>query len=228
ELKPILDSTFGALPARAAPIEVAESKPAAPGSVIVVDRAMPQSVVLFGSNGIKRHDPDFYAAYLLNHILGGGGFTSRLMQEVREKRGLAYSVDTSLYTLDHAAVVQGAVGTKNASVAETMSLIRQEWKRMREEGPTNDELAEAKLFLTGSYALRFSSTIAIANSLVGVQLENVAPDNRAKRNRYTAAGPRADVRRVAKRLLDPDSLPCVMVGGPEGVPGPQAAPEGVF
>src|SRR5262249_43039363 len=102
DLKPWLDRTSGALRATADPIAVNESKPASSGAVIVVDRAVPQSVVLFGGNGIKRHDPDFYAAYVMNHILGGGGFSSRLMQEVREKRGLVYSIDTSLVSLDHA------------------------------------------------------------------------------------------------------------------------------
>jgi len=147
---------------------------------------------------------------------------------VREKRGLAYSVDTDLVTLDHAAVVQGSLGTKNTSVAEVMGLIRQEWKRMREEGPTDDELAGAKLFLTGSYALRFSSTLSIANALVGVQLEDFPADYFAKRNGYIEAVTLEDVKRVAKRLLDPDALTFVIVGKPDGVTGTQAAPEGLF
>ena len=228
DLQPLLDRTFGALPPTAGPIAVDDSKPAAAGAVIVVDRAVPQSVVLFGGNGIKRHDPDFYPAYVLNYILGGGGFSSRLTREVREKRGLAYSVDTDLVTLDHAAVVQGSLGTKNTSVAEVMGLIKQEWKRMREEGPTDDELAGAKLFLTGSYALRFSSTLSIANALVGVQLEDFPPDYFAKRNGYIEAVTLEDVKRVAKRLLDPDALTFVIVGEPDGVTGTQAAPEGLF
>jgi zinc protease len=228
DLQPLLDRTFGALPASAGAVAVEESKPAAAGAVIVVDRAVPQSVVLFGGNGIKRHDPDYYAAYLLNHILGGGGFSSRLTQEVREKRGLVYSIDTSLLTLDHAAVVQGALGTKNASVAETMALVKQEWKRMREEGPTAAELADAKLYLTGSYALRFGSTIGIANALVAVQLERFPPDYFARRNGYLEAVTLDDVKRVAKRLLDPESLTFVIVGEPDGVKGTQAPPEGLF
>jgi zinc protease len=228
DLKPLLDRTFGALPAAAGAIAVSESKPAASGAVMVVDRAVPQSVVLFGANGIKRQDPDFYAAYVMNHILGGGGFSSRLMQEVREKRGLVYSIDTNLLTLDHAAVVQGALGTKNASVAEAMALVKQEWKRMREDGPTADELAGAKLFLTGSYALRFGSTTAIANALVGVQLENFPPDYFAKRNGYIEAVTLEDVKRVAKRLLDADALTFVIVGQPAGVTPTQAAPAGLF
>ncbi|MGE0120513.1 MAG: M16 family metallopeptidase [Dongiaceae bacterium] len=228
ELRPLLDRTFGALPATGKPVEVADSAPAAPGAVIVVDRALPQSVVLFGAAGIKRHDPDFYAAFVMNHILGGGGFASRLMQEVREKRGLAYSIGTSLVTLDHAGVVQGTVGTKNASVAETVALVKQEWRRMRDEGPTEQELADAKLYLTGSYALRFGSTSAIAAGLVGVQLEGFPADYFARRNDYIDAVTLADAKRVARTLLDPDSLTFVIVGEPDGVTATMPAPEGLF
>ena len=189
---------------------------------------MPQSVVLFGQSGVKRHDADFYPAFLMNHILGGGGFSSRLTQEVREKRGLAYSIDTDLVALDHVGLVQGMVGTKNASVAEAMTLIKQEWKRMRDEGPTEKELADAKLYLTGSYALRFSSTTSIAQALVGVQLEDFPSDYFSKRNGYINAVTLDDVKRVAKKLLDPDKLSFVIVGRPEGVTATQPAPEGLF
>jgi zinc protease len=109
-----------------------------------------------------------------------------------------------------------------------MALVKQEWKRMREDGPTADELADAKLFLTGSYALRFSSTTAIASQLVAVQLEDFPPDYFAKRNGYIDAVTLDDVKRVAKRLLDADALTFVIVGRPDGVTGTQAAPEGLF
>jgi zinc protease len=109
-----------------------------------------------------------------------------------------------------------------------MALVKQEWKRMREEGPTAEELADAKLFITGSYALRFSSTTSIANALVGVQLQNFPPDYFAKRNGYINAVTLEDVKRVAKRLLDPDALTFVIVGKPEGVTATQAAPVGLF
>ncbi len=119
----------------------------------MIDRDVPQSTVVFGQPGIERNDPDFYAAFVLNYILGGGGFASRLTEEVREKRGLAYGVSTWLTTLDHADLWQGQVATQNARVGETLGLIREEWRRMAEEGPTEKELADAKTFLTGSFAL---------------------------------------------------------------------------
>jgi zinc protease len=228
ELAPLLDRTFGALPAAATPAAIGDGAPAAPGAMIVVDRALPQSVVLFGADGVKRHDPDFYAAFVMNHILGGGGFSSRLMQEVREKRGLAYSIDTNLVTLDQVGLLLGMVGTKNASVAETIALIRQEWQRMRDEGPTEAELADAKLYLTGSYALRFSSTQAIAGALVAVQLERVPPDYFQRRNGYVEAVTLADVQRVAREMLDPEKLTFVIVGEPDGVTATMPAPQGLF
>jgi zinc protease len=228
DLKPLLDRTFGALPANAAAASVSEVAPASPGAVIVVDLHVPQSVVLFGEGGVKRHDPDFYAAFLMNHILGGGGFSSRLMQEVREKRGLAYSIDTDLVALDHVGLVQGTVGTKNASVAEAMSLIKQEWRRMRDDGPSEQELADAKLYPTGSYPLRFGSTTSIARQLVGVQLQGFPSDYFSQRNGYVNAVTLDDVRRVAMKLLDPDKLTFVIVGRPEGVTATQPAPEGLF
>jgi zinc protease len=228
ELAPLLDRTFGALPAAATPAAIGDGAPAAPGAMIVVDRALPQSVVLFGADGVKRHDPDFYAAFVMNHILGGGGFSSRLMQEVREKRGLAYSIDTNLVTLDQVGLLLGMVGTKNASVAETIALIRQEWQRMRDEGPTEAELADAKLYLTGSYALRFSSTQAIAGALVAVQLERFPPDYFQRRNGYVEAVTLADVQRVAREMLDPEKLTFVIVGEPDGVTATMPAPQGLF
>lgn len=228
ELAPLLDKTFGALPAKAAQLPLAEAAPDVPGAVFVIDRNVPQSIVLFGQNGLKRQDPDFYAAYVMNHILGGSSFSSWLTQEVREARGLAYSIGTDLVTLDHAGLLQGSVGTKNASVAEAITLIKQQWRRMRDDGPTEAELADAKLYLTGSYPLRFNSTSGIAQALVGVQLEGFPSDYFNKRNGYIQAVTLDEVRRVAKRLLDPDKLTFAVVGRPEGITATQPAPEGLF
>jgi zinc protease len=217
ELGPLLDSTFGALPATSVPVDVPDVTPNAVGQVIVVERDIPQSIVAFGHEGIMRHDPDFYAAYLVNHILGAGGFTSRLTEEVREKRGLAYSIDTYLATYDHAALLAGGVGTQNARVAETLALVRQEWQRMRDEGPTEQELADAKTYLIGSYPLRFTSSGATARALVGVQLEGFPPEYFAERNGYIEAVTLEDARRVARRLLAPENLAVVVLGKPDGI-----------
>ena len=227
-LAPLIDRAFGKLPEQAAPRAIDEATPAAPGAVVVIEREMPQSVVLFGENGIKRDDPDFYAAYVMNYVLGGGSFSSRLTTEVREKRGLAYSVATYLNTLDHAGLLQGQVGTQNARVAETLEIIRQEWRRMRDEGPTEQELNDAKTYLIGSYPLRMTSTGSLATMLSAIQLEGFPIDYMTKRNSYIEAVTLDDVRRVAKRLLDPDRLMVVVVGKPEGVTPTQDPPEGAM
>ena len=116
-----------------------------------------------------RGDGDFYAAYVLNHILGGGSFTSRLYDEIREKRGLVYSVGTALYPFDHSALILGSAGTANEHTYQTLSLIKEEWGKMAINGVRQKELDDAKTYLTGSFPLRFSSSSQIASMLVGMQ-----------------------------------------------------------
>jgi zinc protease len=222
ELGPLLDKTFGGLPMDADRPQVAVAKPVL-GDTAVISRDVPQSTVVFGQEGIDRKDPDFYAALVLNYILGGGGFASRLTEEVREKRGLAYGVGTYLTTLDYADLWQGDVATQNARVGQSIDLIRQEWKRMADAGPTEKELSDAKTFLTGSFALRLDSTGSIAQFLVGIQIQDLGIDYPQKRNSYIDAVTLEDVRRVAKRL-DPAKLSFVVVGRPEGVAATREAP----
>jgi zinc protease len=213
----LLDDTFGALPAKAAPWAIPAVEPAFNGKTIVVDRNVPQSAIMFADAGLKREDPDFYAAYVLNHILGSGGFTSRLYSEVREKRGLAYSVGTGLYPYDSAALTVGSAGTANARVGETLKVIADEWKRMAEHGVSEKELKDAKTYLTGAFPLRFSSSGRIARMLVGMQLDNLGIDYLDKRNKLIEAVTKADLDRLAKKLLDPNRLTTVVVGQPKGV-----------
>ncbi|MDP4822681.1 MAG: insulinase family protein, partial [Aestuariivirgaceae bacterium] len=153
----LLDKTFGALPEKSAMGAVAEITPPQAASLIVVDRDIPQSIIQFGLPGIKRDDPDFIPAFVMNFILGGGGFGSRLMEEVREKRGLSYSVWTDLYPLEAGGLIIGGAATRNEKAAETIAIIRAEIAQLATEGPTEAELADVKTFLTGSYALRFNS-----------------------------------------------------------------------
>ncbi|MFQ5959215.1 MAG: M16 family metallopeptidase, partial [Alphaproteobacteria bacterium] len=187
------------------------------GRLIVVERDFPQSVVVFGHKGIARDDPDYYAAYVMNHILGSGGFTSRLTTEVREKRGLAYGVYSYLSPLDHAPLYMGRVATANGRVAESIEIIRAEIARMRDAGVTAGELADAKTYLTGSFPLRLDTNDKIAGLLVGIQLEDLGIDYLDRRNDYIDAVTLDDVNRVAKTLLRPEELEVVIVGKPEGL-----------
>ncbi len=219
QLAPILDKVFGGLPARAAPWKVPEAMARTSGGVKVVRKTIPQSVVIFGQRGIKRDDPDFYTAHVMNYVLGGGGFNSRLYDEIREKRGLAYSVYSYLSPMRHSGVIMGGVGTQNQRVRESIELIRAEWRRMAEGGVSDAELTAARTFLTGSFPLRFTSSRRIAGMLAGMQLENLGIDYLDRRNGFIEAVTAADVRRVARKWLDADTLTFVVVGDPEGLGG---------
>ena len=217
ELAPLLDQTFGALPAEAAPWDIDEAGVSNAGALRVVERDIPQSVVFFGLPGIKRADPDFYAAYVMNHILGGGSFTSRLIDEIREKRGLAYSVYTYLSLLHHGGLHVGSVGTRNDRVAESLDLIRAEFGRLRREGVSPAELADAKTHLTGAFPLRFDSNDRVARTLLSMQYNDLGIDYIERRNGYIEAVTLDDVNRVTQRLLVPEDLTVVVVGTPVGV-----------
>ena len=217
ELGRILDLTFGALPARAAPFTVAEITPGAAGVVIVEHLPQPQSVVMLGQKGLKRDDPRFYTAYVMNHIFGGGGFSSRLNQEVREKRGLAYGVYSYLVPLDHAALMMAGVATQNARVAESLDLIKAEVARLRDAGVSEEELADAKTYLTGSFPLHLDSNGEIASMLVGMQISDLGIDYLERRNGYIEAVTTAEIAALAADLLDPDAFTVVVVGDPEGI-----------
>ena len=225
ELAGLLDDTFLGLPATAAPVDLADTTPSGEGGVIGVEKDLPQSVVVFGHEGIARADPDYYAAYVVNYILGGGGFSSRLYKEIREKRGLAYSVYAYLNPLDHAALVMGGVATQNERVSESLDLIRAEWRRMAEDGPSEEELRDAKIYRTGSFPLRFSSSGRISGMLIGMQLNHLGIDYLDRRNALIEAVTLDDARRVATRLYDADKLTVIVIGRPEGVTATRPAPE---
>jgi zinc protease len=176
-----------------------------------------QSVVIFGMPGLLRSDANFYAAYVMNYILGGGGFTSRLYEEVREKRGLAYSVYSYLAPLQHAGLYMGGVATRNDGVAQTLKIIRTEIARMAAEGVSAEELVAAKQYLTGAFPLRLDSGSKVARILLQMQFEALGIDYLDRRNGYMEAVTMADVTRVAKRLLNPERLRVVVVGDPEGL-----------
>lgn len=217
ELKPLLDSTFGALPDHAAPGTVPDVTAQTKNEVEVANMPVPQSVVVFGEPGLKRNDPDWYAALLDLNILGSGGLASRVTLEVREKRGLAYSVSASLDPLDHAGVVLGQAGSQNANAAQAIDVIRATWKRMHDEGPTAKELADAKTYITGSFPLSLDSTGRIAGILVSIQFDHLGLDYLAKRDQLINSVTLADAKRVAKRLLSPDNLLFTVVGQPENL-----------
>lgn len=215
-LKPLLDRVFGALPATPELTAVEAATPQGLGKRVFVKLDVPQSVVEFGGPGIARKDPDFMAAYIVNHILGGGSFSSRLYQEVREKRGLAYSVYDSLLWLDHTSLFLGATATRADRTNATVDLIEKEIHRLATDGPSAEELAKAKAYLNGSFALNLDTSSKIAALLVQLQLDGLDIDYFERRPAMIDAVTLDDARRVAKRLLDAGLLVAV-VGKPEAI-----------
>jgi zinc protease len=214
-LKVLLDRTFGALPEKPELFPIANVAPRGLGRRIEISLDVPQTVVDFGGPGIPRQDPDFMAAYLVNHILGGGSSDSRLYHEVREKRGLAYSVSDNLVWLDHAAVLLGGTATRADRAGETVDLIEHEIHHFAESGPTAGELMEAKRHLNSAFALNLDSSTKIAGLLVQLQLDGFGTDYFTRRGAMIEAVTLDDARRVAKRLLDKGLLVTV-VGKPQG------------
>jgi zinc protease len=217
ELAALLDEVFGDLPETADLRPVPEAQLLVEGEEIVIPMTIPQTVVRFGREGLKRDDDDFMAALVVNHILGGGSFTSRLFREVREQRGLVYSVFTALQTLDEAGVLIGGLATRNERAGEALGLVRENVARMAAEGPTAEELESAKRFLTGSYALRFDNSGGIASQLLQIQIEDLGIDYVNIRNDLVEALTMEDVQRAAQRLLGDGSLTVTLVGQPEGI-----------
>ncbi len=216
ELGAVLDHLLGDLPATGAP-QPNTADFTLGGGETVIPFTSPQSSALFGHEGIMRDDPDFFPAYVLMEVLGGGGFSSRLMQEVREERGLTYGVYAYLSPREHAAMILGRVSSSNDRIAEAMDVIRAEWVRMAEEGLSEEALTAVKTYLTGAYPLRFDGNARIADIMVGMQYQGLGTDYIDTRNDKVNAVTVEDIKRVAKRILLPEELHFVVVGQPEGL-----------
>ncbi|HZH27598.1 MAG TPA: pitrilysin family protein [Azospirillaceae bacterium] len=216
-LGPVLDRLFGDLPAKSEPFQMPLAQAKGGGEVVVVQRPTPQSIVNMGQQGIRRSDPDWFPAQIMNYVLGGGSFSSRLMEEIRVKRGLTYGVSSGLSAWDEGALLTAGGSTNNPNAGAFVDLVKAEWQRMAEGGVTDEELADAKTYLTGSFPLQFTTTSSIARVLLQVRRDDLGIDYLARRNALIDAVTREDVARVAKRLLDADQLLTVIVGRPEGV-----------
>jgi zinc protease len=212
----LIDRAFGSLPAKNDLKPVAVASPQGLGKTIVIDLAVPQAVVDFGGPGLARSDPDFLAGYIVNHILAGGTFSSRLYKEVREKRGLAYGVSESLIWFRRAAAVFGTTATRPDRTAEALGIIEAETKRMAASGPTDIELSEAKSFLKGSYALSLDSSAKVAAQLTQIQVDKLGIDYIDRRGALIDAVTLDDAKRVAKRLYNGGMLVTV-AGRPKGL-----------
>ena len=222
EARQLVDEAFGALPQDAKLAEIPPIAPSAAGRTRLVDFALPQAIVQFAEPGIPRSDPDFFAAYLVNYVLGGGGFSSRLMNEVREKRGLVYGIGSDLWTFDAGGLIAGQFQTDPGKVAEAIDIVRAEWTRMASEGPTQQELDDAKTYLIGYYPRNFTTTMETAQVLQGLQTEHLGIDYVERRQKEIAAVTIEDCKRVAKRLFDAAQLTFIVVGPADQIKLPGA------
>jgi zinc protease len=190
--------------------------------VHVLEMPVPQPTIMFGLPGIMRADPDFIPGYVANYILGGGGFSSRLTDEVRVKRGLTYGITTALTPFRKASIMVGSVATRADAVRQTIQVVKDTLADFAATGPTQSELDDAKTFLTGSFPLAFASNAGIASQLGTFQREGLDVGYVARRNALIQAVSLDDVKRVSKRLFDPTRLTVVVAGTPvEGRPVPQ-------
>jgi zinc protease len=210
----VLDDVFGALPAEPQLTAIADVAPAAVPKPVVVKFEGPQSVAIFGRQGVARNHPDHMTALVLTQILGGGSSEARLVQEVREKRGLAYWVYSILYTFKHASVLIGGVASPNEEVGKSLELIRSQFKALAEKGPTQQEVDSAKSYLIGSYVLSLDSNAKIAEQMLRSQLQGLGPDFVDQRKAGLAKVTRADVARVARSLLVTEDLSVAIAGQP--------------
>jgi zinc protease len=219
----LLDLTFGDLPAKATLVPVPDIAATQPPQRAFVPLDVPQTVITFGGPGILRHDPNFMAAYVVNQVLGGSGLSSRLYREVREKRGLAYSVYEALAWMDHSALFIGNTGTRADRAGDTVNAIEREVHQIAEDGPTQAELDEAKSYLKGSQMLQLDTSSKLAQALLQYQLDKMPIDYIEKRNALVDAVTLDDAKNAARRLWGQGLLTVIVGRAPQAAAQPAAA-----
>jgi zinc protease len=226
ELGPALDRIFAALPAKAAPFTVPDVVAKDHGQTIIIQRELPQTLIMMAEPGITRNDPDWYAGQIVNYTLGGGGFQSRLMEDVRgagSKKGLSYGFSSAFVPYKHGGLVLASGSTKNATAGETLGVVKDEFAKMHKDGITQAELDDAKTYITGSFPLSFTSTDRLAALLMQLRVQDLGIDYLDRRDALINGVTLEDAKRVCARLLDPAKLTTIMVGQPQGLDSAPAA-----
>jgi zinc protease len=165
-----------------------------------------------GHEGVTRGNPDYYAIQVMNNILGGGGFSSRVMESIRNQRGLAYSVYTHFNADKSHGSFAFVMQTQNESARESLRIAREEIERIRRELVSEQELSDAKDYLTGSFPLRLDTNRKVASFLAQVEFFELGLNYPDRYPDYIRAVKREDVLRVAERYLRPERLITVVVG----------------
>lgn len=212
-LKKVLDQVFGDLPEKARLTPVPDVQPKLDQQV-QINYDLPQTSLQLLYPGVKRNAPDFFAAYLMNQVLGGGTFSSRLFEEVREKRGLAYGATSNLIDREHADGLVIQTATRSDKASETLGIVRDVVKKMAAEGPSANELAEAKKYVVGAFAIsNLDSSTAIARTLVDLQIDDLGIDYIQTREAKINAVTLDEVKAEAKKLLSAE--PAILIVGPK-------------
>jgi zinc protease len=185
--------------------------------VVKIDKDLTQANIILGHVGIKRENPDYYAVSVMNYILGGGGFASRLMDNIRDNKGLSYDVHSFFSANKYSGNFQAGLQTKNRTAQTAIDEILKEMERIRTEPVTDKELNDAKSYLTGSFPLRIDSTSKIASFLIAVEYYNLGFDYVDDYKRLIEAVTKDDVLRVAKKYLDTKGYVLVIVGNMQQV-----------
>ena len=222
-LSTVLDQVFGDLPLFSNINTLGDAELKNAGQTVIIERNIPQSVVIFGHKGIRRNDPDWYATTILFEILAGG-FGSRLTEEIREKRGLTYGVSAYPLPLNNAGLIIGKISTVNERVGESIDLIKGIWRRFGEEGPTDQEMRDAKDYINGSFALRFTNSSSIATVLNALQRFELGSDYISRRPSLINQITLKDLKYVAKRIFNSADLTFSVVGMPKGIVSTMKAP----
>ena len=182
---------------------------------VKIDRQITQANIILGNEGISRQNPDFYALSVMNYVLGGGGFASRLVEEIRDKRGLAYSVTSFYDSGKYPGSFQVVLQTKNASARDAISLVRKEMERIRNNPISEKEIEGAKKYLIGSFPLRLDTQAKLASFLNQIEYFGLGLEYPEKYPSLIRAVTREEVQRVARTYLHPDTYILVIVANLE-------------
>lgn len=215
DLSSYIDSAFGSLPEKNTSNSLNKPNINTNGQLALIPKSTPQSGVVFGQQAISVKDDDYFPMLIVNEIIGGKPFTSRLWTEAREERGLVYDIQTHFTDWEHASLWLGSFESDNAKVNEVIHLIRNQWQKIKTEGITEDEFKTTKTGLMGSFVLKFTTPDGIASYLLGCYLKNLPMDYMKNRNAMLEKVTLEDVNRVAKQYLKPEELTFVIVGDPE-------------
>ena len=206
-------------------VAVSQTSIAGGGETLRAAMPVPQTSILFAAPAIARDDPRFYTLYLLNHILGGNTLFSRLGEQVRQQKGLVYSIDTDLEMKRGASLIAGSLATRNATADEAITQVKAVLADLHDKGVTTDECNDAKSYVQGAFARQLDSSSAVANLLLSMQIHHLGEDYIEKRAALFGKVSCSDINSLAAELLVPSRFLFAVVGGSPDVGGSGPIPQ---